>query len=177
MVNEKLDFDKLVRDNKVLLERLSGKLEKNPVDAEDLLQDALIKAFSNFHKYEPKFKFSSWFSVIIKNTYIDKYRKRKDFIFNAIESEDADSSSVFQNNDHERSMMKIHYEEMMSHAKEVLGDKLMAPFELWIYNYKENEISEKLDIPIGTVKSRVSAAKSKIAKTFPFYFCKVEKNR
>ena len=177
MLNKEREFSLLVKENESILKKLSLKYEKNSVDAEDLLQDSLIKAFKNFHNYIPTFKFSSWVGVIIKNTYIDKYRKKKGVVINDIDSEDSDSYNLIKGNDHESSLVKIHYDEMVAHANRILDDKLKAPFDLWVQNYKDNEIAEKLNIPKGTVKSRVFAAKQKIAETFPFYFGKVNKNR
>ena len=177
MEKDNLYFDKLVKENKGLLKNISLRFEKNPVDAEDLLQDSLMKAFCKFGTYNPEFKFGSWIGVIIRNSYIDKYRKNKDLIFNGLDSDDAEIFTGLQSGDHDSLMKRIHCEEMLSHAETILEDKLKEPFDLWVEQFKDDEIAEKLNIPIGTVKSRVVTAKKKIAQTFPFYFGKVEKKK
>jgi RNA polymerase sigma factor (sigma-70 family) len=133
------------------------KLTRNMEDAEDLVQETMLKAFNNKDKFTDDRYIKGWLSRILKNTYIDKYRTKGN------KSEDTsetmpDNEYTMQSNDAEFSLES---ENIESFIIDVLGDKpdLLKTFNLFRNDYSYIEISDALEIPIGTVKSRINKAK------------------
>lgn len=137
-------------------------------DAEDLFQDTMLKAFKNFDKFDPKYKFSTWAGIIMRNTFIDKYRKVKDVHVSGLDTTDEmNICNTIPNGEYSKFMKSFDVDYLRKHSEEVLSEKLRKPYEMWAKSYQYNEISETLGLPIGTVKSYVHQAKTKIMETFP----------
>jgi RNA polymerase sigma factor (sigma-70 family) len=163
------EFTKLCEENKRSLMMSALNFEKNNKDnAEDLMQDTLLKAYKSFNNYKSDFKFSTWVRAIMKNNYIDRYRKNKDVKFSGLDTTDEmNICNIIPNGEDIKLFDSIHCEELMIHAERVLSDKLKKPFKMWLDSYAYKEISEEMDMPIGTVKNQIHLARTKIIETFP----------
>ena len=73
---EVLEFEEYVRTRQDALLRSARRLVPDPVDAQDLLQDALIEAFRAFPKFRIGTHFARWVMRIMTHTYIDRTRRR-----------------------------------------------------------------------------------------------------
>ncbi len=143
------------------------RMTHNTTTASDLTVDTFSKAFCQLHRYAPTGSFSSWLFSIGVNTYIDYVRRRR--------IETVSLNSVQRNSDGdfieyqipsgqpnpEENMMRM---ERDSALHEVV-DKLKQPYrqivEMRYYDEMSYEqIAEKLQIPIGTVKIRLLRAKN-----------------
>ncbi|MEL7119472.1 MAG: RNA polymerase sigma factor [Bacteroidota bacterium] len=147
-----------------LLKDFSLKLTGNKVDANDLYQDTALRIITNADKYNPGTNFKAWSITIMRNLFINGYRKKvRRNLFH-----DRTSNNFFlshgehaTNNEGESSLA---YEEVMK-----LVDKLPPDFKVafvlrCIDGYKYDEIADELGVPIGTVKSRIFFAKKKLQK-------------
>ena len=142
------------------------KMVHNNDDAEDLTLEAFGKAFSRLHQYTPNFAFSTWLFKIATNNCIDFLRKKKKNVMsidNRIENEDGDdfkfeikseglSPEQIAMNDQKIQLMR-QYVKKLKPRYEILVE--MRYFKEMSYD----EISEELQLPLGTVKAQLFRAR------------------
>lgn len=156
-------FSELVNQNHLALHNYARKLCKYSSDSADLLQETLFKAYKGFHTFTQGTSFKSWTFAIMRNTFITQVRKKQKKDVASLPIEDlifACDQKSYHFNGGPRSLLRHKIEAHIAN----LSDKSRKPFELHIEGYRYREISEKLDIPIGTVKSRISFARGKLQK-------------
>jgi RNA polymerase sigma-70 factor (ECF subfamily) len=140
------------------------KMVNNPSDAEDLTIEAFGKAFKNIAQYTPNYAFSTWLFKIATNNCIDFIRKKK-----------LNNISLDQSSNHEDSVpMSIPTdtldpeENLINQQKIVLLRAIVAKLKpryrklielRYFYEYSYEEISENLELPIGTVKAQLFRAR------------------
>jgi RNA polymerase sigma-70 factor, ECF subfamily len=157
-VNNNTTFEQRVLEYSSSLMYQAKNLTRSMVDAEDLVQETLLKAFNNRDKFIDDRYIKAWLSKIMTNVYIDKYRTKR------YQSED--TCEFMPENDYTthsnagESVLEDENVEMFVYDN--LGDKpeLLTTFNLFRNDYSYREISEMLNIPEGTVKSRLNKAKS-----------------
>ena len=138
-------------------------LTANKDDAYDLLQDTTLKALDNKDKYADNTNFKGWILTIMRNIFINNYRKivRSQTIVD--QTEDLYHLNLPQDSglDSPDGFMTI---KEINQAIENLNNELKIPFTLFLAGYKYNEIADKLDLPLGTVKSRIFFARQDLQK-------------
>lgn len=157
-------FDALQRKLLPFAYRLTNNLE----DAKDLVQETAIRAFNNREKFENGTNFRAWVTTIMRNTFINFYRKKKN---RATSSEPADSY-VFVNEDnavdnHAGSNIMMRELQRIINA---LDNTYRKPFMMFYEGYKYEEIAEDMSLPIGTVKSRIFFARRQLRDTINFQY-------
>ncbi|SCG82922.1 RNA polymerase sigma factor sigW Sigma-W factor [Proteiniborus sp. DW1] len=129
------------------------KLTLNEHEAQDITQDAMVKAIEKINSYNyEQSSFSTWLITIARNTFIDSTRKRKRFEKYKAESkiESHYKAQLLSLDDY------LQNDELISYIRR-LSPKLKAPIILkYGYDFSYKEIARYLRIPIGTVKSRIS---------------------
>jgi len=142
------------------------KMVNDPVDAEDLTIEAFGKAFKNIDQYTPNFAFSTWLFKIASNNAIDHIRKRRGSTISldqTVDEEDSLSpSSLIQSDspDPELNMINDQKIKMMRSVVTKLKPRYRKLIELrYFEEYSYEEISENLDIPLGTVKAQLFRAR------------------
>ena len=135
------------------------KMVHNRDDAEDLTIEAFGKAFNNIGNYSADFAFSTWLFKIATNNSIDFIRKKR-LLTTSLDqtstTEDGETSPIAVR-DHapnpEQSIIKDQRAEKIRSAIEELSPKYRSLIELrYLDELSYEEIAEKLDIPLGTVK-------------------------
>jgi RNA polymerase sigma factor (sigma-70 family) len=137
------------------------RLTRNYEDAQDLMQETILRAYKHRNKYEEGTNFKSWSSTIMRNTYINRYRKQKNrrhvnepvetFLF-AVENKSAIANG---------GEMNMHMEELEKKLRQI-NELYSVPFMMFYRGYEYKEIAGYLNIPIGTVKSRIFLARKKL---------------
>ena len=148
-----------------ILKAYSLKLTRNLMDAEDLYQETVYRIIKNGDKYEPGTNFNSWAAVVMRNLFINTYRKkmRRETILPAVHGLGLNMVSNSVDNEGEQG---LYYQQIVDMINE-LPDALSAPFRMTLEGYRYKEISEKLgDVPIGTIKSRVHFARKMLRKMY-----------
>ena len=133
-------------------------LTKNNEDARDLFQETAFRAIHNKEKFRPETNFKAWTFTIMKNIFINNYRKKvkSNTILDHTENTYfIDSGAVKVTNDGSRNMLMKELNKMI----DSLDDTIRIPFIMHHEGYKYNEIAEQFDLPLGTVKSRIFFAR------------------
>lgn len=139
------------------------RMTRNPQDAEDLVQEAYTKAYSAFHQYKPGTNLKAWLYRILTNTYINIYRKKQRQPKQA-NTDQVEDWQMAQAAEHTSSGLRSAETEALDHlpdsdVKEALQE-IPEEFRLAVYfsdveGFAYKEIAEILNIPIGTVMSRL----------------------
>jgi len=142
------------------------KMVHNNDDAEDLTLEAFGKAFSRLHQYTPNFAFSTWLFKIATNNCIDFLRKKKKNVMsidNRIENEDGDDFK-FEIKSEGLTPEQIAMNDQKIQLMRKYVKKLKPRYEILVEMryFKEmsyDEISEELQLPLGTVKAQLFRAR------------------
>ena len=145
-------------NNRSCLEAYAMKFTKDVEDANDLVQDTIIKAIRYHNFYQEGTNVRGWLYTIMKNTFINDYRKksRKNAVIDSstdITAYHASTSSDRNNGENKFVMDDI------SKALSKLQPSYSTPFLRYFEGYKYHEIADELNIPIGTVKTRIHIAR------------------
>ncbi len=154
-------FDSFFKQHAPSLFSFALKLTNNKMDADDLVQETAIKAFKNFHKFNKDSSFKNWSFTILKNTFITKYRKRKQkkVVSTSIEELEYAIAPTYMMIDESSDQTIMKY---LKNCINQLRPKSKEPFEMYVSGYQYDEIASGLDIPLGTVKSRINYARKKL---------------
>lgn len=141
-----------------LLHSFAYTLTKNGEDAKDLFQETAYRAMTNRDKFRPGTNFKAWLFTIMKNIFINNYRKKVK-ANTIMDSTDnlfyINSGSVIISNGAESNIMMKELTKMI----EELDDSIKIPFLMHYRGHKYQEIADHLDLPLGTVKSRIFFAR------------------
>ena len=140
------------------------KMVNNPSDAEDLTIEAFGKAFKNINQYTPNFAFSTWLFKIATNNCIDFIRKKRASTISLDQShDDPDSSNVTlatDTPDPEEHLINSQKIKMLREVVNKLKPRYRTLVELrYFKEFSYEEISQELDLPIGTVKAQLFRAR------------------
>ncbi len=144
------------------------KLTKDYEEANDLLQDTLMKAYLNRDKYSDGTNLKAWLYTIMKNTFITNYQRmiRKNTYVDTTEN-------LHYINSFDNTIENLAYstfaQEDINKAIGALEDTFSTPFMLYFRGFKYHEIAQKLDIPIGTVKNRIHIARKELKSRLVMY--------
>lgn len=138
------------------------KLTSSPDKANDLLQETFLKALLNYKKYSNNNYINSWLHVIMKNLFINDYRKKvKGFVMPCGSSNELYFVNSKDKQCYNDLYSRLSTKEMLIEISK-LTDDYRVPFQMHIDGYKYNEIAKHLQIPMGTVKSRIYIARKKL---------------
>lgn len=155
-----LEFNSINQISKSL-KPFALKLTKDVEEANDLLQETLLKAFTNREKFAEGTNLKAWLYTIMKNTFITNYQRlvrRNTFIDTTENLHYLNSSNHTTEN--------LAYSEFaltdINHAIDSLEEAYKTPFMMHFRGFKYHEIAERLNIPIGTVKNRIHIARKEL---------------
>jgi len=155
-----------------VLQGFAYNLTKNREEAKDLYQETAFRALNNKEKFIPGTNLKAWLLTIMKNIFINNYRKKvkANTIIDSTENQyllNSGSSAI--DNDAESQILMDEITAMI----EVLDDSLKVPFEMHRIGYKYQEIADKLRLPLGTVKSRIFFARKELKEMIEARYPKV----
>ncbi len=157
------EFNSDFQSLKQVMTSFAYHLTRNMEDAKDLYQETAFRAMSNKDKFNPGTNFKAWLLTIMKNIFINNYRKKikKNTI---IDSTDnlyyINSGSNTISNGAERNILMDELKAMI----DSLDDSLQVPFMMHYEGFKYQEIADELDLPLGTVKSRIFFARKELKR-------------
>ena len=151
---EKFKFQKRFNWSTGRVLRFAYKLTANREEANDLLQETSLKALDNEEKYVPDTNFKGWMYTIMRNIFINNYRKVvRDQTF--VDTTDnyyhlnLPQDSGFESTEGAYDLKEMH------RIVNALPREYKIPFSMHVSGFKYREIAEKLGLPLGTVKSRI----------------------
>lgn len=151
------------------------RMTRNPSDAEDLVQETYLKAYRAYARFEAGTNLKAWLYRILTNTYINSYRSKQR---RPQESDLADVEDLYLyrrlggvetsalGGSAEDELMKLLSEGEVKDAIEALPDKFRIPVLLAdVEGFSYKEIAEIVDVPIGTVMSRLHRGRKALQKS------------
>ena len=156
-----INFQVLVVNMIASLKPYAINLTKNIDDAHDLLQETVCRALINHEKYIEGTNLKAWLFTIMKNIFINNYRraaKRNTLIDTTDNLYFINMPSINMAHTGSGNLML----EDINHAIDKLGDEYRVPFMMHFEGFKYHEIAEYLDLPLGTVKSRIFFARKEL---------------
>ncbi|MBK7447076.1 MAG: sigma-70 family RNA polymerase sigma factor [Ignavibacteria bacterium] len=158
---KKIDFDLEALPHMNLLHNYAYKMTFNQLDADDLLQETFLRAFRFFHKFEKGTNCKAWLFRIMKNLFINRYRKNQkepgkvdygeiENFFDTIRSEKMESSDLQQK------VFSNLLDDDVTKALNSLQDDFKTVVILCdLEGLSYEEIADFVQCPIGTVRSRL----------------------
>ena len=133
-------------------------LTKSSEDAQDLFQETAFRALTNKEKFRPGTNFKAWMFTIMKNIFINNYRKK----VKANTIIDSTENLFYLNSGktaiHNLAGSNMLMEELTKMVED-LDVSIKVPFMMHYEGYKYQEIADELELPLGTVKSRIFFAR------------------
>lgn len=163
-----LEYNHTISQMSKSLKPFALKLTKDSEEANDLLQETLMKAYKNRDKFSEGTNLKAWLFTIMKNTFITNYQKmvrRGTFIDTTDNLHFINSSNAEINNGAYGNFALRDINE----AIENLDDVYKTPFMMYFRGFKYHEIAVRLDIPIGTVKNRIHIARKQLKEKLRTY--------
>lgn len=163
-----LEFNYTLKEMSGSLKPFALKLTRDVEDANDLIQETMLKAYNNREKFAAGTNLKAWLYTIMKNTFITNYQRmvrRNTFIDTTDNLHYINSTESTIQNGAYSSFAMGDIEEALDKVDEVYKN----PFMMYFRGFKYHEIAEKLQIPIGTVKNRIHIARKELkAKLVPY---------
>ncbi|HRW74632.1 MAG: RNA polymerase sigma factor [Saprospiraceae bacterium] len=153
-----IEFNQQFNQMSNYLQAFAYNLTKNVDDARDLFQETAFRALTNRDKFRPGTNFKAWLFTIMKNIFINNYRKKvkANTLFDSTDNQFYINSGSNQvHNDAGSNIMMKELNGML----DSLDDSIRVPFLMHYQGYKYQEIADALELPLGTVKSRIFFAR------------------
>jgi RNA polymerase sigma-70 factor (ECF subfamily) len=149
-----VSFTQRLLDLQPELFRFACKLTADPEDANDLLQETSLKALDNEDKFAPDTNFKGWIYTIMRNIFINNYRKTvRDQTF-VDQTDNLYYLSLPQDSGLDSTEGAYDLKELRK-VVNALPSSYRIPFAMYVSGFKYREIAEKMSLPLGTVKSRI----------------------
>lgn len=130
-------------------------------DAADLMQDTMLKVLDNADKFTDNSNFKGWVFTIMRNIFINNYRRQVRTATVVDTTEDLYHLNLSQESGFATPEGSFAAKEI-SAAINAFTPEYKVPFTMYIAGYKYSEIAEKMNIPLGTVKSRIFFARKRL---------------
>jgi len=162
------DFNQLLIENTNFLEPFSFSLTNDEDEAKDLVQDTIYRALVNQEKYQDGSNIRAWLFTIMRNIFINNYRRKKKFA--KVSTEAPTDYFLYQTNKFAKNdgMMQSGLREIKN-AIDRLPSIFRLSFEMHYLGYKYQEIADTLKEPLGTIKSRIHFARKMLSKQLVRY--------
>ena len=158
-----VDFTQNLLGMQSELHRFAMKLTADKEEADDLLQETSLKALDNEDKYTPDTNFKGWMYTIMRNIFINNYRKTvRDQTF-VDQTENLYHLNLPQDSGFDSTEGNYDLKEIRRIVN-TLPKEYRVPFSMYISGFKYREIADRLGLPIGTVKSRIYFTRQRLQR-------------
>lgn len=132
-------------------------------DTYDLLQETMFKALSNKDKFQQGTNIKAWLYTIMKNVFINNYRRKTKMKVTTDGTENSYYLDYGQSVEPNKAQSKMVMDDLMRVVNS-LPEEYRTPFLRHYEGFKYQEIADELDLPLGTVKSRIFLARQELKK-------------
>ena len=136
-------------------------LTMNRDDAQDLLQSTSLKVLNNQEKFVNNDNFSGWIFTIMRNIFINDYHSSSNK-YTVFDNEEGTIMNRYASNPGEETPDSTYTVKEINRAIKSLAEEYRIPFSLYLSGYKYQEIADRMNLPIGTVKSRIYASRQQL---------------
>jgi RNA polymerase sigma-70 factor (ECF subfamily) len=163
-----IQFQTALIDQEKKLMFYAMRLTSDTNNARDLLQETFLKALIYSDKFTQNTNFNAWIYTIMKNTFINNYHRK----INEKNTIEAPINNFHLNNEKDKGNPTP---ESIYNSKEIilfinaLDEEYKTPFNMFLEGYKYKEIAEELNLPLGTIKSRIFFTRKKLEKSLKAY--------
>lgn len=148
-----MNIEELVVKHASWIRRKARQFYTDKNEADDLASETIYNCLKNAHRYNPNLSFKPWVVAIMSNIYITWYNRRRCVLFTGLDNHD-----TFRESD--RADQRAAIDRIMSVVEECSRKSCCIEcVMLYADGYSIKEIAERLGIPVGTVKSRISAGR------------------
>lgn len=157
-----LEFNSQLSGISQYLQAFAMSLTKDPDAAGDLYQDTIYKALRNSDKFRMGTNFKAWITTIMRNTFINDLRRKR---ISKTSTEPFDNPFIINNAGtvDNGAVSQITMKELQL-LIDLIPEQMSQPFMMYHYGYAYQEIADDLQIPLGTVKSRIFFARKELQK-------------
>jgi RNA polymerase sigma-70 factor (ECF subfamily) len=164
----KLDFEAKLLSLQDNMFNFAYSLTLNRDEAKDLLQETTLKVLNNEEKFVDDTNFKGWVLTIMKNIFINNYRK----VLRDQTMVDHTDNLYYLNIPKESGFETPEGSYAISEINKCINsftDEYRLPFSMHVAGFKYHEIAEKMNLPIGTVKSRIFFARQRLQESLKDY--------
>jgi RNA polymerase sigma-70 factor (ECF subfamily) len=169
---DQADFERDAMQYAPQLYSAALRMTRNPADAEDVVQETYLKAYRAYNTFKAGTNLKAWLYRILTNTYINRYRKQQRrpsevelgelqdlYLFRRLGEQSGAERST------EESVLESMVDEDIKQALESLPETFRMPVLLAdVEGFSYKEIAEIMDVPIGTVMSRLHRGRKALQK-------------
>ena len=144
-----------------ILRPFAFNLTKSREETEDLIQDTLYRALANIDKFSEGTNIKAWLFTIMRNIFINNYRRKQKSNTITDNSDNQyllNSTKKVESNEAERTFLAGEIEKAMAQVSK----DFTVPFMMYYNGFHYQEIAEQLNLPLGTVKSRIFFARKEL---------------
>ena len=169
----KIEFNSMVTDQSESLKMYALRFTRNDEDANDLVQDTILKAITYYDKFKAGTNLKGWLYTIMKNTFINNYRRITKTNTFVTQADDISSENLVYSSTKNKGESTFVMEDIREALLD-LSDEYYIPFTMYFEGYKYHEIADHLAIPIGTVKTRIHVARKTLKSSLKAYSVHME---
>ncbi|MFO7947547.1 MAG: sigma-70 family RNA polymerase sigma factor [Armatimonadota bacterium] len=164
------EFERLLKKHERQIFGGAMRLTGSQPEAEDLMQEAVVNAYLGFHKFELGTNFRAWMFRILRNTHINRYRRDQRTVdtigWDDLAKDGSDYAGELEESRRpgpdDQVLSRVPEEDIIPALDELSEEFRTAVVLSDIHQYSYEEIAEKLDIPLGTVRSRIFRGRKRL---------------
>jgi RNA polymerase sigma factor (sigma-70 family) len=162
------EFSARVASLRPELKSFTHRFTRDREESQDLVQDTILKALMYGAKFRENTNLKGWLFTIMRNTFINNYRKAKVVRVSHDHTPELYYLNVEDTDTFRRPDRALELKEVWRNMNGINED-LLIPFKMHATGYKYQEIADHLRMPIGTVKNRIFHARKEIQKKLDGY--------
>ena len=163
-----IEFNTMVLRQASSLRSYALHFTRDADDANDLVQDTMLKAITYYNKFKEGTNLKGWLYTIMKNTFINNYRRFVKMSSFVTKSDEISSANLVFSSTKNIGESKFVMDDIRK-ALDRLPEEYYVPFTMYFDGHKYHEIADHLEIPIGTVKTRIHVARKLLKKNLKAY--------